>query len=293
MLVSFKEIVEDAKSNGYAVGYFEAWDIYSLEAVVEAAEEANTPAIIGFGESIADYSWYESGGIEKLASFGLTAANFSKVPLGFIFNEIASFEHAMRGIKSGYNIVMLDSAQLNLSKHVELTKQVVKVAHSVGVAVEAELGVIPQAEKNGSLIEGSYTDPKKAAEFVQETNIDALAVSIGNVHLLNDASAKIDIDLLKRIHNSVNIPLVVHGGSGLPDSIIPELIKNGVVKINVGTILKRSFFEALAKAINSRPSNKNIHEVLGSRMESDILLKAKLKMRDEILRLIKVYNPNL
>jgi len=294
MLISFKDLLNDAMSNSYVVGYFESWDIYSLEAVIEAAEEVGSPVIIGFGESVVDYKWYDSGGIEKLASLGLVAAHNAKVPVSLIFNEISTFEHAIRGIKSGFNVVMLDSAHLQFSDHLKLTTELVKVAHSVDVAVEAEVGVLPTNEENGTITEGKVTNPDDALEFVKKTKIDALAVSIGNVHLMKDDSANIDIKLLKEIHDIIDIPLVVHGGTGIPDNIIPELIKYGVAKINVGTILKKIFFGTLKKETNQGlDNNYNIHDIIGSKKSTDIMEKTKSKIKEEVKRRIKFYKPDI
>jgi len=293
MLVSFKDILETAMAGNYAVGYFEAWDIYSLEAVLEAAESENAPTIIGFGESMTDTTWFDLGGLERLAALGLAVAKSSPVPMSLIFNEVSSIEHAIRGIKAGYNAVMLDSAYLPLSKHTDLTRKLVQEAHVAGVGVEAELGDMPMAKENGSIGEGSLTDPKEAIRFVQETGIDALGVSVGNVHLLSNASSEIDLERLQAIHEAITIPLVLHGGTGFPDDKIPDAISRGVAKINVGTVLKQIFLKGICEAIESRPEKINIHELMGSRRDADIMLQGKLKMREEVVRRIRIYNPHL
>jgi fructose-bisphosphate aldolase class II len=294
MLISLIEMLKTAIEEHYAVGYFEAWDIYSLEAVTEAAEALNAPVVIGFGESMTDASWNEAGGIERLAGLAVAAAESAKAPMALIFNEAASLDHAVKAVQAGFNCVMLDSSDLPYPKHLQETKELTVKAHKLGAAVEAELGELPSASRVGEMRNpdhGALTDPVEAARFVSDTGIDALSVSIGNVHLLLHGTADIDMNRLHAINEAVDVPLVVHGGSGFPDCLIPEAIRNGVAKINVGTILKQRFFEGLVDALQNMPEGINIHELMGSRRSPDLLGIGKACMKEEVLRRIKVYNP--
>jgi ketose-bisphosphate aldolase len=294
MLVTLNEMLQTARQERYAVGYFEAWDLYSLEAVTEAAEELNAPVIIGFGESMTDAAWYEAGGIERLAGLSLAAAETSSVPMAVIYNEAASLAHAVKAVKAGFNCVMLDSSDLPYPEHLQLTRELAVEARKLGAAVEAELGELPSASRVGEMDgkdHGMLTDPAEAARFVGETGIDALSVSIGNVHLLLSGTAEVDMSRLSAIHEIVDVPLVLHGGTSFPDALIPEAIRNGVAKINVGTVLKQRFFEGLIDAIHKIPRETNIHELMGSRRDPDLMGKGKARMKEEVIRRMKVYNP--
>lgn len=288
MLVPFRALLADALTGGYAVGYFEAWDIYSLEAVVEAAEAVGAPVIIGFGGVMMEQTWLDNGGLERLAALGLVTAQNARVPLAFLLNEVTTFAQVVHGLKAGFNAVMLDSSALPYGDHVRLTRQVVEVAHAVGAAVEAEVGELPDAsgELGGGL--GHRTDPDQARRFVAETGIDALAVAVGNVHTLIQGKATVEWDRLAAIHRAVSVPLVIHGGTGFPDEAIPRAVALGVAKINYGTALKRAFLEGVAQAIAALPTPVAYHQSVGSRKQADILQQGKDRVRAEVARRIEL-----
>ena len=225
MLVPFKELLADARAGGYAVGYFEAWDIYSLEAVLEAAEAENAPVILGFGGVMMSPDWFDGGGLERLGALGLAAARAAKVPVSLILNEVLTFAQVVRGIQAGFNVVMLDTSDLPYAENVRLTQQVVKTAHAVGVGVEAEVGELPDASGEMGGGSGQLTDPDEAARFVGETGIDALAISVGNVHTLTDGRASVDSERLAAINRAVSVPLVIHGGTGFPDEAVADVVE--------------------------------------------------------------------
>ena len=288
MLISFKQLLNDALSGGYAVGYFESWDVYSLEAVLEAAEAENAPVILGFGGVMMEPGWLDGGGLERLAALGLETARSAKVPVAFLLNEVTTFDQIQRGLRAGFNAVMLDSSALSYADNVQVTRQIVQVAHEVGAAVEAEFGELPDASGEMGGGTGHLTDPAQAARFVDETGIDALAVSVGNVHTLTHGKAAVDWARLAAIHQAVSLPLVIHGGTGFPDEAIPQAIALGVAKFNYGTVLKRAFLEGVAAAVRSLPAEVGYHQVVGSRKEADILQQGKVRMRDEVRRRIRL-----
>lgn len=293
MLTPFTDLLSHALENHYAIAYFEAWDIYSLEAVLEAAEEVNIPIILGFGGAMIDPNWMNNGAIERLGAIGLSTAKSAKVPVALILNEVKSFKQIVRGINSGFNAVMLDTSDLPFEENVYLTAKVTEIAHAVDVGVEAELGVLPSGTLEVSDDCRHLTDPSQAAEFVSRTGIDALSVSIGNTHLLEEGYAEIDCDLLAAIHKAVDIPLVVHGGSGFPEDIIPAVISLGVAKVNIGTCMKTAFLQGITDAIQHLPESYNIQDVMGSRKPADVLQQGKLYTRREITRRIKLWYPEL
>lgn len=288
MLIPFKELLADALAGGYAVGYFEAWDIYSLEAVLEAAEAENAPIILGFGGVMMEPAWFDGGGLERLGVLGLATATAARVSVSLLLNEVTTFAQVVRGIRAGFNAVMLGTSDLPYAENVRLTRRVVEVAHAVGVGVEAELGSLPDGSGEMS-DEGRLTDPDEAARFVEETGVDALAVSVGNVHLLTQGQAVIDWERLAAIHRAVAVPLVLHGGTGFPEEGIARAIALGVAKVNIGTVLKQAFLDGIAEAIAALPADVSVQQTMGSRKAGDVLQQGKTRMREEVARRIRLW----
>jgi len=250
VLVSMNDLLDNAKRDRYAVGYFESWNLESTQAVIDAAVETESPVIIGFG----GYFGISLESIRFCASIGKAAAKKARVPVALLFNEAKDFCQIIEAIRCGFNAVMMDTSGLPLERNIEKTKKIVEIAHSVGVSVEAELGELPSAKKG--IFEGRFegtmlTDPEEARSFVAKTGVDALAVSIGNIHLLYEVEAKIDLNRLERIGKAVDVPLVIHGGSGFPDNLVKEAIRLGACKFNVGTILVKSFVNGMKKVTNT------------------------------------------
>ncbi|GAB4537937.1 MAG: class II fructose-1,6-bisphosphate aldolase [Anaerolineae bacterium] len=293
MLVPFKDLLADAQTGGYAVGYFEAWDIYSLEAVLEAAEAENAPVILGFGGVMMEPAWFDGGGLERLGALGLATARAARVPVSFILNEVTTFDQIVRGIYAGFNAVMLDTSDLPYADNVRLTRQVVQIAHPVGAGVEAEVGELPDATGEMGGGTARLTEPAEAARFVEETGIDALAVSIGNVHTLTEGQATVDLDRLAAIHQAVAVPLVIHGGTGFPEAAIAPAIALGVAKFNVGAALKQAFLSGLQDALATLPPQAGIHQVMGSRKKADVLEQGKVRMKEEVIRRIRLMRPHI
>lgn len=235
-LTSLSSLLSDAREGQYAIGYFEAWDTYSMEAVVEAAEAEGAPVMIGFGGMMMEPGWLSRYGIEPLGAYGQAIAEGMSVPAALILNEVPGTDHAIRGIGAGFNVVMADTCEEPIERNIELTKLLVERAHPAGVEVQAELGRLPSfGEDDSSLL----TDPDEAVRFVSETSVDCLAVSIGNMHLRTQGTVGVDIDRLRRIRQAVDVPLVIHGGSGLDDDAVRELVREGVTPFHVGTTMKR------------------------------------------------------
>ena len=291
MLVPFKDLLADALAGGYAVGYFEAWDVYSLEAVLEVAEAEGAPVILGFGGVMMEQGWLDGGGLERLGALGLATAKAARVPVSFILNEVLTFDQVVRGMQAGFNAVMLDTSELPYEENVRLTWQVVQVAHALGVGVEAEVGALPDASGEMGGGTGRKTDPEEAARFVQETGVDALAVSVGNVHTLTDGRAVIDLERLVAIHQAVDVPLVIHGGTGFPDEAVAAAIALGVAKFNLGAVLKQAFLAGLKEATLALPPEVSFHQAIGSRKETDVLQQGKLRMKAEVARRLRLYRP--
>jgi ketose-bisphosphate aldolase len=287
-IATLHSILNHALQHHYAVGYFEAWDLYSLEAVIEAAEAQRSPAILGFGAAVTNGAWLNAGGVEELATAARVLAQRASVPTAVLFNEAQTPGQALRGLAAGCNCVMLDSSHLDLQDHIAATQGLVTMAHAAGAEVEAELGRLPTAGDPAHAL-GDPTDPEQAAAFVQATGIDVLAVSIGNVHLLSTGQATLDLDRLQRIHQAVPLPLVLHGGTGLPAGAVKPAIARGVAKINYGTRLKLVFLEGVRAGLAGLREPFNVHALIGSRAETDVMLQGKQRMKQLIGNLIQFY----
>jgi ketose-bisphosphate aldolase len=289
-LVPLQQILANARSNGYAVGYFEAWDACSLEAVLAAAEQESAPVILGFGAMMLNGAWLDSGGVEVLGAIGRSYAARSAVDVALIFNEAHTLDQAKRGIEAGFNAVMIDTHSWPTEDAIVAVKELCRVAHQSGVAVEGELG--SPAEATASGVDHSHerlTDPDEAARFVEETGADCLAVSVGNVHILMDHEASIDIERLRSIHQRTDVPLVIHGGTSFPSLAVEPAIMLGVAKFNVGTVLKHEFWTGLDSAVRAAGTPPDVHRLLGSHKDSDVMAVAQERMTAKVRSLIKQY----
>jgi ketose-bisphosphate aldolase len=289
-ILPLTSLLNDALRGGYAVGYFEAWDSYSLEAVAEAAEQENAPVILGFGCMMLDADWLDRGGIETLGALGRAVAAQARAPASLLLNEAHTYKQAIRGMDAGFNAVMLDTSAWPWPQAIQAVSKLVQVAHARDVAVEAELGRLPDALMNG--IDDStatLTDPGQAARFVEQTGTDCLAVSIGNVHLLTDGYAPVDLAHLENIHRRASVPLVIHGGTSFPPDAVPRAIAAGVAKFNVGTILKSVFLDGIRETMTTWPAHVDVHEAMGSHKTKDLMTQGKLRMKEKVRELMRLY----
>jgi ketose-bisphosphate aldolase len=289
-----RDLLAHASRGGYAVGYFEAWDEYSMEAAVEAAVALASPAILGFGAATTSHAWFDAGGIEELAGIARALALRSGVPTAVLFNEARSLEHVLRGIDAGCNAVMLGTAELPLEENIAATRAVVARAHPRGVDVEAELGHLADALDAGAggvAGQEHRTDPTEARRFVRETGVDALAVAIGTAHCHTDVvpGSALDLSLLDELREAAGVPLVLHGGSGLSALGAKAAIEHGIVKVNYGTRLKHLCLQALRAAVAALPEVVDVQRVVGSRATTDLLMPGKMLVRDQIADLIRLY----
>jgi ketose-bisphosphate aldolase len=286
-IVTMPDLLSRAVRQGYAIGYYESWDQYSLEAAMEAAEENLSPAIIGFGGAVTNQAWLDHNGVEELSRLARCLADRSSVPTAILFNEARTLDQLERGLHNGCNTVMLDTSHLQFTDNLHYTQEVVAHAHAAGATVEAELGHL--ADATDPTVHARGTVPEEAVQFVAQTGVDALAVSIGNVHILSEGEAVVDLDLLAQIRGSVSVPLVIHGGTGYPAAAVRGAIERGVAKFNVGTRLKQTYLAGISEAIAGLPERLNIHRVMGSREQEDIFMQGKARLKAEITRFIHLY----
>lgn len=258
MLYTMKDLLKVAKENKFAVPAFNICSYDMLKAIMEEVEEQNAPVIL---EIHPDEIAYLN---DEFVAAVKDYAHNSKVPVVIHMDHGGTVNDVMRAIRNGYTSVMIDASVQAYEDNLEITKQVVELAHAVNVSVEAELGTIGN---NGSAEGGSaniiYTDPDQAEDFVEKTGIDTLAVAIGTAHGLypKDLTPKLNIELLKELNQRIDLPFVLHGGSGNPDSEVSEAVKYGVAKVNLSSDLKSVFFDALREILSENPAMYEPNEV--------------------------------
>jgi fructose-bisphosphate aldolase, class II len=287
-LVPMSQMLAEAKRGGYAVCYCESWNLESFQAVLEAAEELKSPVIVGFnGGFLKHESRSKPETLAFYAGMGL-AIRESTVPVSFLLNESDDFDQIQKGIELGFNSVMVESHYLSYEDYRALVKRVVALAHARGVFVEGQIGELPNGWE-GPYEEGILTDPRLARSFVEETGVDALSVSIGNVHILTKGKASVNIEALQRIQAEVKVPLVIHGGTGFPANAAGEVISLGVTKFNFGTGLKQAYLAAIAKSLSAYKIPMNPHFYLGMGGEQDILVAGREAVKSKAKELILQY----
>jgi ketose-bisphosphate aldolase len=266
----------------YAVGYFESWNLESLQGVIDAAEETRSPIIIGFnGDFLSRPTRRAAERLDWYAALGRAAAEAASVPCGLIFNECPRDDWVRAAIEGGFNLVMLADPEALTDEYTRRVAELARLAHARGVAIEAELGELPCGASGGPPHGGSATDPESAAAFVAATGVDLLAVSVGNVHIMTSGQAGLDLDRLAEIRRRVDIPLVLHGGTGIAADALREAIALGVAKVNYGTYLKRRYLEAVRAAIGV--DGPDPHRLLGIGGPEDILVTGRRAVRDAVL----------
>lgn len=275
------ELMRHARRHAYAIGYFESWSIESLYGVIDAAEQQRSPVIIGFnGEFLSHGGRVETERLALYGALGRAAAQSATVPCGFIFNECAQDEWTRAAVTAGFNLVMPSDAEAAPENYVARVKSISDYAHAHDVAVEAEIGELPFPAA-GADHHGSPTLPADAARFVAETGIDLLAVSVGNVHVALNGSFGLDLDRLAAIHAATDIPLVLHGGTGIDGAHLRKAIALGVAKVNYGTYIKQRYLAALRKALQT--DEPNPHVLLGMGGEADLMVVGRRVVREAVL----------
>lgn len=248
MIISSKELLIDARREGKAIGHFNIFNLESAMAAVSAIEETKKPAFVAITETTIKYA-----GLEVIV--GIIKQLVKKASTDFILHldHGRNLEIIKNCLRVGFSSVMIDGSALHFEENIELTLNVVNMAHKKNVVVEAELGHVGRV---GEIIsEGYFTKPSRAKEFVERTNVDSLAVAVGTIHgLVTEMS--IDYERLDQISKVVKMPLVIHGGTGLKNEEIKKLISYGVAKINMDTALRIAFMRGLRQNITENDPRK-------------------------------------
>lgn len=273
MLVTLKEILKIAEDKKIAIGSFNTPNLTSLKAVISAAEELNQPVIIMHAQVHEEMGLCK---MDEIAPIMVLLAKMATVPVCVHLDHGTDLEYVKRGLNLGFTSVMYDGSTLSTEENVANTKVAVKEAAKTGASVEAEIGSMGAREGGGGNDESIYTDPDAAKAFVNETGIDALACAFGTAHGFYIETPKLDFERLSKIYDMIDIPIVMHGGSGVSEEDYKEVIKRGVRKVN--------YYTYMAKAGGEAISNKEYSQF------HDALLDAEKAMKENVKNAIEVFS---
>lgn len=278
-LVSMKEMLDKAKAESYAIGQYNLNNLEFIQAILQAAEEEKSPLICGVSEGAARYM----GGFKPVVSMveSLMEAYNVTVPVAIHLDHGSSFEKCVEAIHAGFTSVMIDGSHYPLEENIALTKRVVDVAHAVGVSVEAELGRIGGQEDDVIVedAEAAYAIPSECKELVSQTGVDCFAPALGSVHGPYKGEPNLGFDRMKEIDNLVGIPLVLHGGTGIPADDVQKAIGFGHAKINVNTESQISSAKAVRETLDEKPELYDPRKYLGPARDA-VKETVKSKMRE-------------
>ena len=291
--VSFAALMGAAEHGGYAVGYFESWNLELLLAVADAAEAVRAPVILGFsgiylphpGRAAPDRS-------APYAAMAASVADDLAVPACVLFNELPDRDWVIDAIDAGFDLVMFSDEALSAAERTQTVRDISDRAHRQGAAVEAEVeplaGVAGDLSLDPANADRRLTDAGEAKAFVEATGVDALAVNVGQLHLHGRRTARLDLERLGQLR-ALGLPLVLHGGSSIVADDLRKAIALGVRKINIGSRLKQAYFNALSDAIAAVPPAANPYEIIGSGLKADVLVPGRLAMQREVERLMHLF----
>jgi tagatose 1,6-diphosphate aldolase GatY/KbaY len=253
-LVSSTSMLQAARSGGYGVGAFNVHTLEMLQAVVEAAEETGSPLILQSTVGTVKHL-----GADYLAAAATTAANRSRVPIALHLDHCTDFDMIVHCIRAGYTSVMIDASMHSFEENVAQTKRIVEIARAAGVNVEAELGKVGGVEDEIVVAEHEalLADPLECAHFVQLTGVPTLAPAIGTAHGIYKGEPNIDFARIQRVAELVSVPLVLHGGSGIPEEQVKRCISLGMAKMNIATEIRIVFSDAIKHVFNQHPDEND------------------------------------
>jgi len=275
-LVSMTELMQQAKREKFAVGQFNMNNLEFAKAIMEAAEEENSPFIYGVSEGAIKYM-----GLDYVVAIARAAAEKSKIPVVLHLDHGSSFEVAMQCIKAGFTSVMFDGSHYPLEENIRLTREVVNAAHAMGISVEGELGTIGGTEDDLSVAEedAKLAKPEEAIRFFEETKVDALAIAVGTAHGMYKGEVRIRYHIIEEVSSKVPVPIVLHGGSGVPDEAIRKSIELGVGKINVNTENQVAMTNAIKEVFAKKPDVYDPRKYLGPAKDAmKEVVKSKMRL---------------
>jgi fructose-bisphosphate aldolase, class II len=276
-LVSMLEMLNKAKSEGYAVGQFNLNNLEFTQAILQAAQEENSPVILGVSEGAARYM----GGFKTVVALvkALMEEYNVTVPVAIHLDHGSSFESCAKAIHAGFTSVMIDASHHPFEENIETTSKVVELAHFHGVSVEAELGVVGGQEDDVIADGVIYADPEECKELVKRTGIDCLAPALGSVHGPYKGEPNLGFKEMEEIGAATGVPLVLHGGTGIPTKDIQKAISFGTAKINVNTESQMASAKKVREVLAEKPNEYDPRKYLGPAREV-IKDTVKGKMRE-------------
>ena len=290
MLTSLTELMKDAREKDYAVGAFNATNLESLTAAIRAAEEMQRPIILNHADVHSSFIT-----LEEIAPIMIHKADKASVPICVNLDHGASIEICMKAMRLGFTSVMLDASGASYEDNVRDTALVCRLAHSVGVTVEAELGhifssdigvgngAVQETLENFESADDVYTDPAVAKDFVEKTGVDVLAIAFGTAHGVYQKKPKLDLDRIRKIRESIDIPFVMHGGSGLTEEEYRTAIHNGIRKINYYTYMALAGGKAVKEAMDRVGADDKV-------FFHDIPLIGIQAMKEDIKNAIRIFS---
>lgn len=268
--------LEDVKKNKYAVGQFNLNNLEFTQAITEAAIEEKSPVIFGVSEGAMRYM-----GIDFTVAMAKAAAERAGVPVALHLDHGSSFDVVMKCIRAGFSSVMFDGSHYSFEENIRLTKQVVEAAHAVGVSVEGELGTIGGVEDDVNVDEedAALAKPEEAIRFWEETKVDYMAIAVGTAHGMYKGEPKIRFDIIEEVAKNIGAPIVLHGGSGVPDEAIKKAISCGVGKINVNTESQVACTEVVRQILAAKPNEIDPRKYLGPARDAiKEVVKGKMRL---------------
>lgn len=275
-LVNLKYLMERAEEGKYAVGAFNCNNMEIIQAIVEAAVEENSPVIIQASQGAIKYA-----GLDYIVALVKTAAEKSDIPICLHLDHGTDLEQVKACIDKGFSSVMYDGSQLPIEENIKNTNEVLKIARAKDVSVEGELGKIGGTEDDVHVDakDARYTNPEEAKYYVDKTGVDALAVAIGTAHGQYQGIPELQYDILKEIKKVTDVPIVLHGSSGVPDEALRKAIEMGVRKINIDTNIREAFVKGVHRAIDENPKEIDPRKILGpAKEEMKNIIKEKIRL---------------
>jgi fructose-bisphosphate aldolase, class II len=267
-LVNLKTALEDAYKNKYAVGAFNIAGFEFLQSIRDAAEKNNSPVIFNIAQVHFPYV-----DLDDFIPSVISILEKAKIPCVLNLDHGLDFEAVAKCVRKGFTSVMIDGSKLDYEDNINQTKEIVKLCHSLDISVEAELGAVGGDEGGGieaTADEKFYTDPNQAKDFVKRTGIDALAVAIGNAHGKYKGTPKLDFERLDAINKEAGVPLVLHGGSGIPDNDFRKAITMGISKINFYTGMSQAALDTMTSAVNNVSGKYNDYILIKEKIKASI-----------------------
>ncbi|NMM65342.1 tagatose bisphosphate family class II aldolase [Clostridium sp. P21] len=276
MLVTTKEMLAKAQKENYAVPAFNIHNLETLRVVVETAAELKSPVIVAGTPGTIEYA-----GGDYLVAIAETATKKHDIPIALHLDHFENIDKIKEYVNAGFTSAMIDASKEDFENNINTVKKVVEYAHAKGSVVEAELGKLGGVEDDLVVDEkdAMYTNPDSAKEFVERTGIDSLAVAIGTAHGLYKGEPKLDFERLKEIRSKVDVPLVLHGASDVPENLVKEAIKFGICKVNIATDLKIPFSDAVKQYFKENPDANDPRKYMtpGKEAMKEVVI-AKIKM---------------